>query len=310
MIRKALGIDIGGAKTAVGMIDEYGRIEASEVMPMERTALSAYTRKLIAWIHLFFARYDVQAEKLCGVGIGARGWVDFERRELLASSLFTKMDARLRREIQVALGLPTHIDNDVNAAALAELKWGRVRKRDSFIYVNLGTGTAYGLVDNGRLIRGGRNAAGEAGMILIKQDQEPSWVELESVISGRGLSIQALKRLDGYPQTTLRPNARGEIPTRQIFAACRKGDSLAARIMDDALLPMAVTLVNTARLLDPEMFVFGGGLVDDDGWLIARIESKVRALCGAANQEWSVPMAASGIGAAAAGLLGAANLAF
>jgi len=186
-------------------------------------------------------------------GVGAAGVPDvtsdsFDR----APNLSALVDASFRTRLAALLGHPVSIDNDVNVAALGELRHGIGRHVDNFVFVAVGTGIGMGIVANGQIIRGARGAAGEIGYLPLGADpldtDNHRRGPLEEMVAGQALA-------DRYRATT------GEvIAAPEIVARATAGDKQAADTLDLEARWLATALVAVAAVLDPEVFVMGGGL--------------------------------------------------
>lgn len=304
----ALGVDIGGTKVRIGLVDENGEIECSVRYPVERCPLDRFGRSLAEQIDLFLQ--DRPARHIDGIGIGTKGFIDFETQRYVSGTLFSDPNRHdLCQELQRQYSVPVRIDNDLNATVLAELEWGAGRHHKSFTYVNIGTGTAVGIIDNGHLMRGARNYSGEVGLYLFEPGAKRPFIHnLESVVSGGGLNAEVRRLAAQYPGSILQGKvAKAEpIHSYEIFEACLAGDTLARDVVESAVTMLAYTLLNLEAILDSQTYVFGGGVVSDGGWFLGRVLKKIEEISKTAHMPWSASLQMSELGADNAGLLGAA----
>jgi glucokinase len=220
----------------------------------------------------------------------------------------------LAAQILARHGLPAYLDNDVHAATTAELRFGAGRSASEFIYLNVGTGIAAGVVTHGRLVRGASNYAGEIGHLVVEPAGVPCMCGqrgcLEPTASGGGIVEQATARALADAASLLHVGAlAGTLTAHDVFAAADAGDPAAGDIAGRAMRALGNTLVGLVNLLNPELVVVGGG-VFGDGWLLPRLRdhvttyalrNAVRALRGIIPSELSIDQV---------GLLGAASLAW
>jgi glucokinase len=242
-----LGIDFGGTKIALATATSTGerlrstRIEtraadgAEEVM--RRTLVAA--RRLI----------EATPGRLTTAGVSTFGVVR-DGRVHLAPNVRGWEDLPLPAILCDGLGVSAlKVDNDVNAAATAELDWGALAGIDVGLYVNLGTGTGAALIVDGRVISGMHGAAGEIGY-LLREPGEPGYAHghapLEEHTSGSGLAARGT--------TLLRRSV-----TAVDLAASRDQPAIAS-LLDDAAATIGMTVANLATFLDPERVVVGGGM--------------------------------------------------
>lgn len=291
-----LGIDIGGTKICVGIVTEEGAIVDSvryrqQHMPPEH------------WIGLLKAQVKALLErnrqhKICGIGIGSRGRVDFKRQKLLSSTVIELGgEFDLCRELKNAFGLPVFIDNDVKAAACGELKFGSGRHFHNIVCYNIGTGIAAAVVSDGRLLRGKANDAGEIGSDLLPGCRMGLENEnLEQLASGRGLELQ-------FHERTGR-----ELSAERILEKSCEGDSNAAAVVEQAVCALAASIVNLSHLLDPELFVFVGGLAANP-YFYARLRQAKEKAEQRTGMVGRARMQLSELGPREIGVLGAASVA-
>jgi glucokinase len=218
---------------------------------------------------------------------------------------------RLMRE---RTGIPCVLDNDVHAATLAELRWGIGKEYRDFIYLNIGTGLAAGLVCNGQLVRGAANYAGELGHMLVDRGGSLCVCGqrgcLEPICSGGGILTQVRDGMQDYPDSVLFEALRnGTLSASQVFRAAEGGDRLAARITGKAVQALSTALTNLVNLLNPAVIVYGGGVLSD-GWLMEKVSGLVLANALVAARRALKGLCPSRLDPERVGLLGAASLAW
>lgn len=309
-----VGVDVGGTKVAVGAVTRAGEIVRAERYPMDRSTQQTSLASIQAALDSFMSSEPNARPLAFGFGVVGRTdpvagvWV---RSMNIPISESVDMTARFG----APYGLRAAVDNDVHAATLAELHWGAGRTASDFIYLNVGTGTAAGIVTNGALVRGVGNHAGEFGHTYtgVAPDVECPCGRrgcLEPAASGGGLIARARELLATYPDSPLRAvDATGQLNAHAIFAQADLGDPLAARLAADMVNALGIALANLINLLDPQVIVVGGG-VWADGWLLPRVQHVVQttAMAGALSDlEGIVP---SSLNPDHVGLLGAATLAW
>lgn len=302
-----LGIDVGGTKVCVGLVTEGGRVVDLIRYPQRFCGIGEWTQELEGNIDRLLEKNGLAVK---AIGIGARGHVDYQRQLLLASTI---MDVTpgfdLCGRLGNRYGCRAYIDNDVKAVACAELVLGAGRECGNFICYNVGTGIAAAVVADARLIRGEYNNAGEiCGDVIHRPDGDTGHCGLEGAASGRGISQEAVRRLADRPESVLNRCA-GPITAGDVFAACREGDPLAEAVTDSAVHMLAVSVVGMQHLLDPDRFIFVGGVVSDT-WFFERLKGRIWELARETGAEWKAGLQISGFGTEYAGLLGAASVAF
>jgi glucokinase len=242
-----LAIDFGGTKIAVGASRLDGALMASERIPTQASggAAQAVERALEV-----ARRLRDDAEGSCVGAAAVSPGIVGEDRVLLAPNVLGWDQLRLPSLLRDGLGLSTvTVANDVNAAALAELRWGALRGAGVGVFVSLGTGIKAALVIGGHVFEGAHGAAGEIGYSLrdpadgagIATGHAP----LEESVGGRGLGARASELL-GVPL------AAADVFTRP---------DAAPGLLDDWLAELTMHLANLTIAVDPECVVLGGGLM-------------------------------------------------
>ena len=164
-----LGVDIGGTKVAVGLVNARGQIlHAARAAMVARGSAEQGFRAVLHAMDVVMPRVRAAQARVPAIGVCAPGWVDSERGVLLsATNLPCWRNFPLARRIEKHYGLPTRLTNDASAAALAEAKWGAGAKYESIFYLSLGTGIGTAMV-RGREIYHGRAGGGcEGGHMSI-----------------------------------------------------------------------------------------------------------------------------------------------
>jgi glucokinase len=202
-----------------------------------------------------------------------------------APNLVSVAELAVGPRVAAALGRPVAIDNDATCAALAEWQYGAGRGVDDMVMVTLGTGIGGGIVAGGRLQRGANGFAGEIGHIVVDPDgpacpcgRKGCW---ERYASGTGLARLAREQVRGQRGARVVELAGGDpdqVRGEHVQAAAREGDADALAVIDDFGRWAAIGLVSLANVLDPAMFVLGGGLAASADVLLEPIGRWFRAL--------------------------------
>jgi glucokinase len=258
---RTVGIDVGGTKALGVALDADGHIVAEDRRPTPRGEGSL--PRLI----------DTLAE-LAGVlgpfdeiGVGVPGLVTHDGVLRAAPNLDGVADFDVAGLLGERLEHPVRVDNDATCAAASEWLYGSAKGASDMVLVTLGTGIGGGLVAGGRLQRGAHGFAGEYGHIVVDPDGPPCpcgrrgcW---ERYASGSGLARLAREAAIGRRVSRVLDIAGGDpeaVRGEMVQQAAREGDADAMAVIDDFGRWVALGLVNLTNVLDPEMFVLGGGL--------------------------------------------------
>jgi glucokinase len=308
----AIGVDIGGTKVAAGVVDAAGRVVARARRLTPSRDPEAVERTIAEVVGELRRGHEAVA-----VGIGAAGFVDADRARVLFAPHLAWRNEPLRDAVRETLGLPVVVENDANAAAWAEWRFGAGRGESRLVCVTLGTGIGGGIVSDGAVQRGRHGMAGEFGHMVVVPDGHRCECGnrgcLEQYASGNVLGREAreLARAGSPVTVPLMERVGGDIDALVgpvITEAARDGDPCAIELFEEVGRWLGIGLANLAAALDPGMFVIGGG-VSDAGELLLRParESFRRTLTGRGfRPEPRILAAALG---PEAGLVGAADLA-
>lgn len=307
-----VGIDIGGTKIAAGVVDEQGRILARHRVATAARDAEQVEETVAALVLELREEYDIEA-----VGIGAAGFVDEKRSRVNFAPNLGWKDEPLRKAVEAVVGIPVVVENDANAAAWAESRFGAGRGLDYVVTVTVGTGIGAGIVLDGSLYRGRWGAAGEFGHLNVDPGGRPCacgnrgcW---EQYASGNALVREARylaseRRAEAETLLDLGDGTPEGVQGLHVTQAARKGDPVALAAFDFVSRWLGQGMADVTAILDPECFVIGGGVSEAGDVLLA---STVRAfselVTGKEHRE--LPKIVIATLGNAAGLVGAADLA-
>ena len=267
--RYTVGVDIGGTKIAVGGVDDTGGViaRARADTPHRSTTPDVVENTIVSVVEELFAQ--VGKERVTAVGIGAAGFVAADRATVVFAPHLSWRDEPLQSRLVGRIGLPVTVDNDANASAWAEWRFGSARGEDRMVMVNLGTGIGGGIVLDGRVERGRFGIAGEFGHMQVVPNglrcecgNRGCW---EQYASGNALVREARSLISaGSPMAQdLVARIGGDAAALTgplITAAAQDGDPTACELLSDVGRWLGIGLANLAAALDPGIFVIGGGV--------------------------------------------------
>jgi glucokinase len=287
-----LAADIGGTTVSAGIVGWDGRVYAHrQAGTYARGGGSAVLENVVGLLEA--VRGEAPAgTALLGVGIGAPGNVDVAAGRIGEDiqNIPELKGVALGPLVADRLGLPTFLDNDVNALALGELAFGAARGARNFILLAIGTGVGGGIVLNGRIVRGAAGYGGEVGHMSVEPEGRPCFCGsrgcLKAYVSGPDLAAQAREALAAAPSARYLALAGGEpaaIRAEHLFEAAREGDTAAQGIVDRAARILGIALGNLMNALNPELILLGGGVMAAADLLLepARQWAKRYAFAGA-----------------------------
>ena len=260
----SIGIDIGGTKVAAGVVDEAGTILERLQRPTPSHSPRAVEDAIVSTVDDLRSRHRVQS-----VGIGAAGWVDNSQAIVRFSPHLAWREEPLKDRLSTRIDLPLIVDNDANAAAWAEYRFGSGKGASVMVCLTLGTGIGGGLVIDGRLFRGMYGMAGEWGHMIsvpgghrCECGNRGCW---EQYASGNALVREARELAStnspmAYRLLELMGGDIEAITGPSVTAAALEGEHTAIELLADVGAWLGQGIANLAAALDPDLFVIGGGV--------------------------------------------------
>ncbi len=277
----AIGVDVGGATISAGLVGDDGRVLFDAQVS---TGVSGHAEATIVELVLRVTRDAASAgHRITGIGVGVPALVDpFDGTVGPEVPHVPDLAGRpLAAVLTQRFGVPAFVDNDVNALALAEARFGAGRGVSSLVVLAAGTGLGSGIVLDGRLVRGARNLGAEFGHAPVKFDGPPCWCGgrgcLAVYASGRGIAEAARRRLPEHPQASLAGGDPMQITAADVFAAAERGDRIAEAVADEACRALGAMIGVIVNGLNPDVVVVTGGVAAG----YARLEPRVLAAAGA-----------------------------
>lgn len=284
-MKYAVGVDIGGTKAAAAVVAETGELIEKAVIPTDAAvAPEVMIGRIGNLISRLVEQADIGMNELSGIGIGAPGPLDTIKGIIHSPPYLPNWtDVPIVQLMQRHCSVPVILENDANAAAVAEQWVGVARGRNDFVYMTISTGIGAGIMSGGRLVSGQRGNAGEIGHMVV----DPAFGRcfcglhgcLELIASGTSIAKHGTAIMDQ------------PLSTKEVFDLYRDGHPAITEFISQvfhALGTAAVSLVNT---LDPEILVIGGGVSQVGDPLFEAVQSYVNryALDAVGRQTQVVP---------------------
>ncbi|MBW3086107.1 Glucokinase [Austwickia sp. TVS 96-490-7B] len=315
----AIGIDIGGTKVSGGVVDETGQIlyRSRAATPDRSTSPQIVEDTIVAVVDDLLAQAGDDLT-VHAVGIGAAGWVSSDRGTVLFAPHLSWRNERLRESLQDRVSAPLCVDNDANAAAWAEWRFGAARDQPDMVMITLGTGIGGAILREGAVDRGRWGLAGEFGHMQMVPDGQRCecgnrgcW---EQYASGNALVREARSMIESRSPLASDLSARvaadgGPLTGPLVTTAAQEGDPTAVELLSEIGHWLGVGLANLAAALDPTMFVIGGGVSAAGDLLIGPAKDAFRRRLPGRGYRPEARIEAASLGNDA-GLIGAADLAW
>lgn len=281
MKQYAFGVDVGGTTVKIGLFDREGHVLDKWEIPTNKenngeSLLPDVARSILAKMQ----EKNISQEELAGIGVGVPGTVD-EEGTLLGGAVNINGDATfsIPQVMNAYINVPVKAVNDANAAAFGEMWQGGGKGYENMVAVTLGTGVGGGIIVKGQLLTGAVGAGGEIGhMHMEDHETEECGCKnkgcLEQYASATGIVRLAKRRLqkDDKP-SVLR---EGELSAKTVFDAVKTGDKVAIEIAEQFGEYLGKGLALVADVVNPEIFVIGGGVSKAGEILLTFVEPNFR----------------------------------
>jgi glucokinase len=256
-----IGLDLGGSKIA-GAIVLNGKILEKRIVQTPQTGASSVISAMLELGHELIKF----APNVKAIGVGSPGSVDAKGGVVrIALNIPGFENIPLRQVLSAGFAKPIALENDAKAAALAEHLYGAARFADSSVFLTISTGIGGAIIQDNRIWRGFHGIAGEIGHIKIphhvKVSSSTHLESLEGVASGTAIANQASLVLGR------------SINAKEVFGLAQAGNSSMLKVIDQAANCIGQVLCDLQLIVDPEVFVLGGGVSEAGGFFLDRIQS-------------------------------------
>ena len=275
-----VGMDIGGTNTVFGIVDSRGNVLATDSVKTQSFSkiedyVEAVSSKLRPLIESFGG-----VEKIKGMGVGAPNGNYYNGTIEFAPNLPWKGVIPLAALFEEAIGVPTALTNDANAAAIGEMTYGAARGMKDFIMITLGTGVGSGIVINGQMVYGHDGFAGELGHVIARRDGRLCGCGrkgcLETYCSATGVARTAREFLAARTDASLLRNIPAEnITSKDVYDAAVQGDKLAQEIFEFTGNILGEALADAIAFSSPEAIVLFGGLAKSGDYIMKPIQESI-----------------------------------
>ncbi|MEN9710395.1 MAG: Glucokinase [Actinomycetota bacterium] len=308
----SIGVDLGGTKIAAGVVDENGNILASDRVPTPSLSSEAVVAAIAELVDGLRQGHDVTS-----VCVAAPGFVDAARSTLRFTPNLPFRNEPLGERLSQTLGLQVLIENDANAAAWAEARFGAAQGLSNVVLLTVGTGLGGGLIVDGNLVRGAFGFAAEVGhMTLVPEGEACGCGQFgcwEQYASGNALLRIARQSAQKHRSEAGILLALGDgtpegIQGAHITAAAEAGCPIAISAFNKLGKNLGKGMATMSALLDPEMYVIGGGVCEAGDLLLAPTRAAFEKNLTALAHRPMPKIVAATLGNDA-GLVGAADLA-
>ncbi len=308
----SIGIDVGGTKILGGVVDEDGSIVEELRVVSPATDAEAIEKAIEELVRELKARHEIVA-----VGVGAAGYIDKARSTVRFAPNIAWRNVNLKADLEALVDLPVVVENDANAAAWGEFRYGAGHDVDDLLLVTVGTGIGGGIVHDGELLRGAFGIGAEIGHMRVVPDGllcgcgnrgcfeqygSGSALVREARASARAGSLLAqplLERAGGDPEAITGP---------LITEAARAGDAFSVEQLTALGRWLGEGIASLTAVLDPAVVVLGGGVSEAGDLLLAPVRAAFQSQLTGRGHRPVLEIRKARLGNRA-GLIGAADLA-
>ncbi len=312
-----IGIDLGGSFIKFAAIDDQRNVTPTLELPTPQDGFSdSVIAQMLTGARQLIDEESISYDLIEAVGIGAPGPLDISAGITHAMPNIPGMErVPLSQKISSQLKKPVFLENDANAAAFGEYMLGAGRGTDSMVLLTLGTGIGGGIVLGGKVFHGSHEMAGELGhMIVAPQGRQCPCGQrgcLEQYCSATNLAKTAQEAISSSDvQSSLEQvlAANGSIDAKDVNAAAKAGDAVAAEIWDQAARFLAIGCVNICRIIDPDRIILAGGMARAGQDILGPVNAHFASLHWRLTEQKTTVMLAE-LGSDA-GVIGAAGVAW
>lgn len=274
----SLGIDIGGTKILGAAVNSAGEI----VFEKKVASPAQEPDRMVKTVAQLIQDLILETGEPSSIGVAAAGFIDLAQSTVLYAPNLNWRNEPLRQRISAEIGREVIIENDANAAGWAEFKFGAAQEFHSMVMLTLGTGVGGAIVDGGHLMRGGFGIGGELGHITVVSDGLLCGCGrrgcIEQYASGTALLREATALANSSdPKGSLLRKLRdenGKLTGHEAYQAVMQGDPGTVELLEQSAEYLAKAMASLVAVLDPEVFVIGGGLSELGEKLLSPVREK------------------------------------
>jgi len=252
-----LSFDIGGTTTKYGVVTREGQIIEKDTIKTEDNK-EQFLSDIFSIIEKIQENYAIE-----GIGMSAPGIIKEDGSMMTAGAILSLYGENIKKYIEEYTGLTVTIDNDANAAAIAEKWLGNAQNMKNYVCLVLGTGVGGGIVINNQVYSGANGMAGEIGWGLIKELPEGNSLEDVS-INKRAAIVGGLCKLYNDEKRLMDSNSEEIFDAREIFRREAEGEEIAKRVLESFFTDLSVGILNVISFFDPEAVLIGGGISQNE----------------------------------------------
>lgn len=287
MKKFSIGIDLGGTKILIALVNK----ETGEVVHYVKKKTKKdkgpqnIIRKMISGIEELLEESKFKIEDIESIGVGAAGQVDRENGIIIGAPNLDCYDLNIREHLTSHFNLPVYLGNDVEIAAMGEMKFGAAKGCDDFVCVFVGTGVGSSIVKDGKIIHGATGTAGEIGHMIVDLNGRQCACGAHGCLEAYASRSAIEKRIEG----ALRKGRHSaildymetgkSISSSMIQKSIEREDELVIQCVNEAAEYLSGGLASIINFINPKLIILGGGLIEAVDYFYQKTIKKARAKC-------------------------------
>lgn len=287
MKKFSIGIDLGGTKILIALVNK----ETGDVIHYVKKKTKKdkgpqnIIRKMVSGIEELLEESKFKPEDIESIGVGAAGQVDRENGIIIGAPNLDCYDLNIREHLTSHFNLPVYLGNDVEIAAIGEMKFGAAKGFDDFVCVFVGTGVGSSIVKDGKIIHGATGTAGEIGHMIVDLNGRQCACGAHGCLEAYASRSAIEKRIEG----ALRKGRHSaildyietgkSISSSMIQKSIEREDELVIQCVNEAAEYLSGGLASIINFINPKLIILGGGLIEAVDYFYKTTIKKARAKC-------------------------------
>lgn len=285
MKRYSIGIDLGGTKILLALINrETGDVVASVKKKTKKDkGPKNIIKKMLEGIEELFEESNISKNEISSIGVGAAGQVDRKNGILIGAPNLDCYDLNIKKHLEEHFNIPVYLGNDVEIAAIGEMKFGAAKGYDDLVCIFVGTGVGSSVIKNGQIIYGDTGTAGEIGHVIVDLNGRPCACGAHGCLEAYASRSAIERRIEG----ALRKGRKScildyleggkSITSSMIRKAIEREDELVIQCVTEASEYLSGGIASVINFINPKLIVLGGGLIEAVDFFYQKTIKKARA---------------------------------
>ena len=277
-----IGIDLGGTNIGIGIIHNDNLIFKDSRSTNKESGYEGVVKNIYDSIEEILKKNNIKRSDIEGVGIGIPGIIDPKTNMVVEVVNLGWENVDFKNDLEKLIGIPVFLGNDATVAGVAEYELGALKGCENGVLITLGTGIGAGIILNGKVFEGAHGIGAEFGHMIVGENYYDCNCGrngcFETFASSTAIINYTKKLINEGKKTKILDMVNNDVDRidgKVIFQAAREEDKVAIEVVDRMTDYLAKGIVNIMSILDPEIFVLGGGLSAAGDYLLEQVKKKV-----------------------------------